>query len=169
MAGTISSPERVPIANTAYTGTRCFETRRQSWCPGTAPSREKANIIREADVVDAVRQKNCAITQMKSSASDQFWLIDVAQIHGTTAPMLSSAPWVSGIANVTATSMIKPKITQATTDMYMPTAAIREACWVSSAMCAEASKPVIVYCDIRRPRPNTSQKTGWAKPTTSLP
>ena len=40
----------------------------------------------------------------------------------------------------------------------MPTAAIREAWWVSSAMCAEASKPVIVYWAIRRPSPNTSQK-----------
>ena len=139
------------MANTAYTGTRCLETRRQSVCPGTAPSRENANIIREADVVDAVRQKNWAITQMKSSASDQFLLIDVFQIHGTTVPMFVSAPWVLGIANVTATSRTKPKTTETTTDMYMPTAAIREALWVSSAMCADASKPVIVYCDISRP------------------
>ena len=72
--------------------------------------------------------------------------------------MLSSAPWVLGIANVTATSRMKPKTTEATTDMYMPTAAIREAWWVSSAMCADASKPVIVYWAIRRPSPNTSQK-----------
>src|SRR5215470_6464501 len=115
-----------PMANTAKTGTRCLETRRHIWCPGTAPSREKANIIREADVVDAVRQKNCAITQMKSSASDQVWLIEVDQIQGTTAPMLSSAPCVSGIAKVTATSRMKPKITETTTDMYMPTAAMRE-------------------------------------------
>src|SRR5262249_21676942 len=164
-----SRRDMTPIANTACTGTRCFETRRHQRLPGTAPSRENANIIREADVVDAVRQKNCAITQMKSSASDQFWLIDVDQIHGTTAPMLSSAPCVSGIANVTATRRMKPKITEATTDMYIPTAAMREACCVSSAMCAEASKPVIVYCDISRPRPNTSQKTGWPKPVTLSP
>ena len=107
--------------------------------PGTAPSREKANIIREADVVDAVRQKNWATTQIASRASDQFSLIDVFQIHGTTAPMLSRAPWVLGIANVTATSRMKPKIAETTTDMYIPTAAIRDAWWVSSAMWAEAS------------------------------
>ncbi len=50
-------------------------------------------------------------------------------------------------------------MTETTTDMYMPTAAIRDAWCVSSAMCADASKPVIVYCDISRPRPNTYQKT----------
>ena len=43
--------------------------------------------------------------------------------------------------------------------MYIPTAAIRDAWCVSSAMCADASKPVIVYCDISRPRPKTYQKT----------
>ena len=58
-------------------------TRRQSWWPGTAPSREKANIIREAEVTDAVTQKNCATTQMKSRNSAQFWPIDSAQIQGT--------------------------------------------------------------------------------------
>src|SRR5215210_4468898 len=61
--GTISRNARMQIAHTAYTGTRSrWETRRQSWCPGTARSREKANIIRDADVVDAIVQKICAIT-----------------------------------------------------------------------------------------------------------
>ena len=57
--------------------------RRQSWCPGTARSREKANIMREAEVTDAVTQKNWATTQMKSRSSAQRWLIDLAQIQGT--------------------------------------------------------------------------------------
>src|SRR5262249_17731472 len=156
-------------ANTAYTGTRCLEIRRQSWWPGTAPSRENANIIRDAEVVDAVRQKNCATMQMNRSTSDQFWLIDVDQIHGTTVPMLSSAPCVLGTANVTATRRTNPKMTETTTDMYIPTAAIREAWWVSSAMCADASKPVIVYWAISRPRPKTSQNAAWWKPVTLLP
>ena len=42
----------------------------------------------------------------------------------------------------------------------MPVAAIREALFVSSAVCAEASKPVIVYCASSRPRPQTNQKIG---------
>ena len=66
---------------------------------------------------------------------------------------------MSGTANVTARRRIQPKTTDATTDMYMPTAAIRDAWFVSSAMCADASKPVIVYCDISRPRPKTYQNT----------
>ena len=36
-------------------------------------------------------------------------------------------------------------------------------------MCAEASKPVIVYCDISRPRPNTYQKTMLPKPVPEKP
>ena len=42
----------------------------------------------------------------------------------------------------------------------MPVAAIREALFVSSAVCAEASKPVIVYCASSRPRPQTNQNVG---------
>ena len=95
--------------------------------------------------------------------------MDVAQIQGTTAPMLSRAPCVLGIAKVTATSRTKPKTTETTTDMYIPTAAIRDALCVSSAICAEASNPVIVYCDIRKPSPNTSQNAAWWKPVTLLP
>ena len=83
--------------------------------------------MRDADVTDAVTQKNCATTQMKSSASDQRWLIDSAQIQGMTTPMFSSAPSVLGMAAVTASSRIQPKTTDATTDMYIPTAAMREA------------------------------------------
>ena len=50
---------------------------------------------------------------------------------------------------------MKPKTTDATTDMYIPTAAERDAWWVSSAMCADASNPVIVYWAIRSPVRNT--------------
>ncbi len=141
-------------------GTRFLATRRQSVWPGTARSREKANIMRDAEVTDAVRQKNCATTQMKSSASAQPWPIDSCQIQGTTAPMLSSAPWVSGIAKVTASRRIQPKITEATTEVHIPVAAIREALFVSSAVCADASNPVIVYCASSSPRPHTNQNVG---------
>ena len=102
-------------------------TFRQTLCPGTAPSRENANIIRDADVTDAVRQKNWATTQIRSRISAQFWLIDSDQIHGTIVPTLSSAPCVLGIAKVTASRRIQPKATDTTTDMYIPTAAMREA------------------------------------------
>ena len=70
----------MPIAHTAATGTRFGATLRQSRCPGTARSRENANIIRDADVTDAVRQNICATQQMKSRISAQVSLIDVVQM-----------------------------------------------------------------------------------------
>ena len=114
------------IPNTDHLGTRLAATRRQSGWPGTARSREKANIIRDAEVMDAVTQKNCAITQMKRRNSAQFWLIDSAQENGTMYP--TSRPrsipnCVLGSWKVTARSRIQPKTTETTTDMYMPTAA----------------------------------------------
>ena len=106
--------------------------------PGTAPSRENANIIRDAEVTDAVTQKNCATTQMKSSASAQFWLMDSVQIHGdeeAESLTTSSAPSVLGIANVTASSRIQPKMTETKTDVHMPTAARATRC-ASPLRCA---------------------------------
>src|SRR6185312_11066530 len=58
---------------------------------------------------------------------------------------------------------MNPKITDTTTDMTMPIAAARDALRVSSLMWADASYPVIVYWDIRRPMPNTTQYIGLAK------
>ena len=84
-------------------------------------------------------------------------------------PMLSSAPCVLGIANVTANSRTQPKTTETTTDMYIPTAAMRDAFCVSSAMWADASKPVIVYCDSSSPSPNTNQNAGFEKLSVALP
>ena len=62
---------------------------------------------------------------------------------------------------------MKPKITEATTDMYIPTAAERDALCVSSATWADASKPVIVYWAISRPVRKTYQNTGL--PNVSAP
>ena len=74
-----------------------------------------------------------------------------------------------GIENVTASSRIQPKMTETTTDVHMPTAAPRDALCVSSAVCAEASKPVIVYWDSSSPSPKTNQKVGCVNPTTPFP
>ena len=129
-----------------------------------ARSRENANIIRDADVTEAVRQNICATQQMNSRISAHVWLIDVVQMYVTASADRVQHALVSGTANVTASRSTQPKTTETTTDMYMPTAAIREAWCVSSAMWAEASKPVIVYCDISSPSPNTYQKTMLPQP-----
>src|SRR5215218_6218697 len=118
-----------------------FETRRQSWCPGTARSRENANIIRDAEVVEAIVQNVCATTAMKSRNSAQRVPIDSVQMNVTIvepAPTRSSFDAL-GMAKVTATRRMKPKITETTTDMTIPQAAPMEARRVSSLMWAEAS------------------------------
>src|SRR5437763_11706286 len=97
-----------------------FEMRRHTWWPGTARSREKANIIRDADVTEAMVQKHCAIAAMKSRNSAHFLPIDVCQMYCTTKRPAFAAPASFGTANVTATSRRKPKITETTTDMTMP-------------------------------------------------
>ena len=74
------SQERTPIASTAFTGTRLRATLRHSLEPGTARSREKANIIRDAEVTDAVPQKNCATTAISSRNSAQALPSDVVQM-----------------------------------------------------------------------------------------
>ena len=71
---------RTPIARTAFTGTRLRATRRQVDEPGTARSRENANIIRDAEVTEAVPQKNCATTAMSSRNSAQVLPIEVVQM-----------------------------------------------------------------------------------------
>src|ERR1700741_2501787 len=103
-----------------------FDTRRQSWCPGTARSREKANIIRDADVVDAIVQKTCATTAMKMRNSAQLLPIESCQMCWTMNAVVSDGPF-AGITNVTATSRTKPKMTETTTDITMPQAAPSDA------------------------------------------
>ena len=56
---------------------------------------------------------------------------------------------------------MNPKTTDTKTDVHIPVAAMREALCVSSAVCADASNPVIVYCDISRPSPKTNQNAGF--------
>jgi hypothetical protein len=79
----MSAAEAMTIATTARLGTRFCDTCRHSWCPGTARSRENANSIREAEVTDAVRQKNWAMQQMKSKNVPQLWPMAATQLVGT--------------------------------------------------------------------------------------
>jgi hypothetical protein len=78
--GIISAHAVTEIAITAFTGTRFAPTRRHSRDPGTARSREKANIIRDAEVTDAVPQNNCAPTAMSSMNSAHASLVAWVQM-----------------------------------------------------------------------------------------
>ena len=55
-AGNAHRNASTAIAIAAMYGTRSRFSRRQSWCPGTARSRENAYIIRDADVIDDIPQ-----------------------------------------------------------------------------------------------------------------
>src|SRR5436309_5019829 len=115
----MSAHESTAIAITALTGTRCVRLtlRKNVRPPGTAPSRENANIIRDAAVTDAAPQKNCATQAITSKNSAHCLLIDVRQMYVMSNAPALIVPATSGIANVTATSRMKPKITDMTTDM----------------------------------------------------
>src|SRR6476619_3467887 len=115
-----------------------LETRFHDWWSGTARSRENANIILEADVVDAIVQKHCATTATKIRNSAHLVPIESVQMLWTMNADVSDGPF-AGITNVTATSRMKPKTTETTTDITMPHAAPKEALRVSSLMCADAS------------------------------
>src|SRR4051795_7722119 len=104
----MSAHERTAIAATAYVGTRFAETRRHRFRPGTAPSRENANIIRDAAVTDAAPQKNCATQAITSRNSAHCLLIDVRQMYVMSNAPALIVPATSGIANVTATSRMNP-------------------------------------------------------------
>ena len=66
---TVGAQDSTQIAITALTGTRRRETLRHSRDQGTAPSRENANIIRDAEVTEAVPQNSWATTAMNSRNS----------------------------------------------------------------------------------------------------
>ena len=89
--------------------------------------------------MQAVRQKNCAKTTMKSRTSAQCVPIDVCQMYVVMYVNCACTPVWLGIANVIATSRMKPAITETMTDQSIPTAAPRDALCVSSDMCADAS------------------------------
>ena len=78
--GSISAQDSTAIAITALTGTRLPATLRHSREPGTARSRENANIIRDAEVTEAVPQNNCATTAMNSRNSAQALPSEVVQM-----------------------------------------------------------------------------------------
>src|SRR5829696_3079911 len=132
----MSSQASTPIATTARYGTRLLATVRHRKWPGTALSRENANIIRDAEVTDAIVQNSCAITAMKRMNSAQFSPIAVVQENVRICwPAPTNSSFVAfGSANVTAVRRMNPNSTETATDMTMPHAAPIEACRVSSLM-----------------------------------
>ena len=82
--------------------------------------------------------------------------------------MFSIARRCSG-RQVTATSRMNPKMTDMTTDMYMPTAAHPRGLVRLLGHVRGGVEAVIVYCAISRPVAKTYQNTGLEKFTSVVP
>src|ERR1044072_9519352 len=70
-------------------------------------------------------------------------------------PPASVMPAASDAANVKASSSNQPMRAVEKIERHTPLAAASAAPWVSSEMCAQESKPVIVYCVSRKPSGST--------------
>jgi hypothetical protein len=65
---------------TAFAGTLWLVSLRQMADPGIAPSRLNANVMREAEVMHEVAQKNCPAAEMSSTVPPQWVPIDVLKM-----------------------------------------------------------------------------------------
>src|SRR6202171_4069425 len=118
--------------------------------PGSAPSRLKANSIREFEVIELRPQKAWAITKpannMRPPVEPKAFLT-----MSSTGLVLAAVAFRSGIASVRASRLKKPKTNDQKTEFTIPQGARFAGFTVSSVTCAEASYPVNVHCASRRP------------------
>src|ERR1700682_5090066 len=92
--------------STDQVGVRFELNRRQSLWPGMAPSREKANDIRDALVRHATPQNSCAITAIRITALAPAEESALVKIGSALAFPFIASGLVA--ANVTASSRIQP-------------------------------------------------------------
>src|ERR1035438_5058368 len=108
-AGMVMIKAHTITKNTAHVGVRFLPRRRHRLWPGIAPSRENANVIREALVTHAMPQNSCPIVEINRTAFAPAVLSAASRIAIAGKPadwMCSVAPL--GIANVITSSSIQP-------------------------------------------------------------
>src|SRR4051812_16308468 len=92
---------------TAQVGVRWLLSRRHRLWPGTAPSRENANVIRDALVTQAIPQNSCPTVAITSTALAAAELSADSMIDCDVPPAALIAPtWVA--AKVSASSTAQP-------------------------------------------------------------
>src|SRR5436190_4452828 len=126
-------------------------TRRRTLENGRPPSRAKAKVMREVDVRAARPQRYCAMTMSTSSAHANVDGSTDFMVHGTTAAPWATPSGTDGMASRMAAIITQPKRPETHTERTMPFGAFTAALTVSSLVCAEASKPVMVYAGSRNP------------------
>src|ERR671921_591677 len=154
-AGSVITRAAMVTKITAQVGTPVFGFTRRRWRDHGRPlSRENANVIRDALVTQAIPQNSWPTVEMTTtafSAQESRELLKMAS--DDPAPSLTAPTSVA--ANVIARSTNQPITADQKTDCQTPRAAPIAAPRVSSETCAEASKPVIVYCVSRKPSGST--------------
>src|SRR5580658_9592118 len=99
-------------------------------CPGTAPSRLKANSILEFAVTDAMPQKPCATTAMIKSSSAPTRESAAVQIATGAAVLAATAAYAAacvGITDVMARIRTHPATREIPIELIMPLGAARSA------------------------------------------
>src|SRR5580704_12613023 len=92
---------------TAHVGVLFLPSRRHRLWPGTAPSRENANVIREALVTHAIPQNSWPTVEITSTALAAAELSALSMIDCEVPPAaLIVLTWVA--ANVSASSTAQP-------------------------------------------------------------
>src|SRR5271170_451178 len=149
--GTASRNERVAASQMVRIGLRKrLSTLLKNF--GRAPSREKENIMREFEVM--LKRPQCQTQSMMSVMST------MAPVSPKTSMKICSTGCEYVLATVVSKSWIeksremikkKPKTKLQPMDISTPIGADHAAFVVSSDMCADASNPVMVYCDMSIP------------------
>src|SRR5665213_198075 len=107
-AGIVITSAKTAMNSTDHVGVRFAPRRRQRLWPGTAPSRENANVIRDPLVMQAIPQNSCPITDMKMTAFAPSTLSEAVRIGRTVENPASALAPVLFTANVSASSTMYP-------------------------------------------------------------
>src|ERR1700739_4695282 len=67
-AGKVMTAASTTTNSTDHVGVRFWPSRRHRLCPGTAPSRENANVMRDALVTQAIPQNSWPIVEIRITA-----------------------------------------------------------------------------------------------------
>src|SRR5580693_389456 len=121
---------------------------------GIPPSRAKEKMVREMEVIVDKPQNHIAITanhDIAPPAREPSALVRIRIGTGSSAAPAASIAGRSRMASVSANSSTYPTIADTATDSTIPHGACLRGSCVSSAVCAEASKPVKVHCACNKP------------------
>src|SRR5271166_5616325 len=87
-AGTVTTIANTTTKNTAQLGVLFGPRRRHRLCPGTAPSRENANVMREALVMHAIPQNSWPTVEISTTALSAAELSAEVNIASAGKPAL---------------------------------------------------------------------------------